>query len=56
MSKIVEPILVPIQEIIILPITKWIVAKGVLVIARVKYSEPRLNQQNGSTVKGIPRD
>jgi hypothetical protein len=56
MFRRVEPILVPIQKIIILPRIKWIVAKGVLVIARVKYSEPRLNQQSGSIVRGIPRD
>ncbi len=23
---------------------------------KVRYSEPRLNQQNGSIVRGIPRD
>jgi hypothetical protein len=56
MSKRVEPILVLIQEIIILPIIEWIVAEGVLVIVRVKYNEPKLNQENGSTIRGIPRD
>jgi hypothetical protein len=32
------------------------VAEGVLVAIRVKYSEPIFNQQNGSIVRGVPRD
>jgi hypothetical protein len=32
------------------------VAKGVLVVVRVKYNEPRLNQQNGNIVGGVPWD
>jgi hypothetical protein len=30
--------------------------EGVPVAVRMKYSEPRFNQQNGSIVKGVPRD
>jgi hypothetical protein len=30
--------------------------EGVLVVVRVKYSEPRFNQQNGSIVRKVQRD
>ncbi len=56
MSRRVELILVTRQEIEVLPKTKPIVAKGVLVVVKIKYSEPRLNQQSGSIVRGVPRD
>jgi hypothetical protein len=36
--------------------TKPIVPEGVLVVVRIKYSEPKLNQQSGSIVKKVPRD
>ncbi len=55
MSKGIELVLVTRQETIVLPKAKPIVAKGVLVAIRVKYNEPKLNQQNGSIVRGVPR-
>ncbi len=27
-----------------------------LVVVRMKYNEPRFNQQNGNIVRGVPRD
>jgi hypothetical protein len=50
MSKGVEPVLVPKQETIILPIAKSIVAECVPMAIKVRYSEPRFNQHNGSIV------
>jgi hypothetical protein len=44
------------QETIILPNAKPIVVKGVIVDIIVRYSEPKLNQHNGSIVKRVPRD
>jgi hypothetical protein len=43
MSRGVEPIFVIKQEIVILLIIEPIVTKGVHVVVRVKYNEPRLN-------------
>jgi len=56
MSIGVELVLVTRQETIILPRPKPTVVKHVLVVIRVRYSEPKLNQQNGNIVKGVPRD
>ncbi len=56
MSRRVEPVLVTRQKIVVLPKTEPIVVEGVLVAIKVKYSEPRLNQQSGSIVRGVPRD
>jgi hypothetical protein len=50
MSKRVEPVLVTKQENIFLLRAKPIVVEGVLVDVKVKYSEPRLNQQNRNIV------
>jgi len=43
MSKGVKPIHVIRQEIVILRRTKLMVAEGVFVAIRVKYSEPKFN-------------
>jgi hypothetical protein len=56
MSQGVEPILVIKQETIILPRIESIVVQGVPVVVKVRYSEPRLNQQSGSIVRRVPRD
>jgi hypothetical protein len=56
MSKRIEPILVIKQEIVVLLRAEPTIVKCVLRAIKVKYSEPRLNQQNGSIVKGVPRD
>ncbi len=52
----VELILVTILETIVLPRIEPTIAKGVHVAIKVKYSEPRFNQQSGSIVRGVPRD
>jgi hypothetical protein len=56
MSKGVESVLVTKQEIVVLPRAESIVVECVLVAIIVMYSEPRFNQQNGSIIKGVPRD
>ncbi len=56
MSKGVELVLITRQESVVLPTIEPIVAKDVHVVIRVRYSEPKLNQQNGSIVKGVPKD
>jgi hypothetical protein len=56
MSRGVELILVVRQEIIVLQKVKPIVVEGVHAVVKVRYNEPRLNQQNGSIVRGIPWD
>jgi hypothetical protein len=56
MSRGVELIFIIRRQIIILPIVEPTVIKGVHVAIRVRYSEPRLNHQNGNIVKRIPRD
>jgi hypothetical protein len=56
MSRGVEPIFVTKQETIILPRVEPIVVEGVLVVVKVRYNEPKLNQQSGSIVSGVPRD
>jgi hypothetical protein len=43
MSKGVESIFIIRQETIVLPRTKLIVAEGVHVVVKVRYSEPKLN-------------
>ncbi len=43
MSKGIEPVLVSRQEIIFLPKAKLTITKGVLMVVKVKYNEPRLN-------------
>ncbi len=55
-SKKVELVLVIKQKIVILPKTKPIVTKGVPMVVRVRYSEPRVNQQNDNINNGVPRD
>jgi hypothetical protein len=44
------------QEIVVLPIIKPTMAKGVSMAVKVKYSEPKVNQQNGSIINGVPWD
>jgi hypothetical protein len=56
MSRGIELIFVTNQETIALPKAESTMAERVLVAARMKYSEPRFNQQNGRIVKGVPRD
>jgi hypothetical protein len=56
MSKGVESILITRQENVILPTLEPIVEKDVHVVIRVRYSEPKLNQQNGTIIKGVPKD
>ncbi len=56
MSKRIELVLVIRQEIVVLPRAKPTIIEGVLVVVRVKYSEPKLNHQSGSIVRGVPRD
>jgi hypothetical protein len=56
MSKGIEPILVIRQGIISLPRVEPTLAKGVHVVIKIRYSEPKLNQRSGSIVKGVPRD
>ncbi len=55
-SKRIEPVLITKQETIILPRTKPTIAKGVPMVVKVKYSEPKIKQQNGSINSGVPRD
>ncbi len=55
-SKKVEPVLVTKQKIVVLPKTKPIVAKGVLMVVKVRYNEPKVNQQNGNINNVVPRD
>jgi hypothetical protein len=56
MSRRVESVLVIKQKIVILLKVDSTIAKIVLVAIRIRYSEPKLNQQSGNIVKGIPRD
>ncbi len=56
MSKGVESILVIRQKTIVLLRTKPTMAQGVHVAIKVKYGEPRLNQQNGNIVRKVSRD
>jgi hypothetical protein len=56
MSKGVESILVTRQETVVLQGAEPIVAKHVHVAIRMEYNEPKFNQQNGSIIRGVPRD
>ncbi len=56
MSRRVEWILVTRQKIIVLPRIEPTIIEGVDVIIRIKYNEPKLNQQSGSIVRGVPRE
>jgi hypothetical protein len=56
MSRRVELILVIRQKNIILPQVESTMVKCIHVAIRVRYSELICNQQNGSIVKGVPRD
>jgi hypothetical protein len=56
MFRGVELVLVIKQKIVTLPRAEPIVAKGVLVVIKVRYNEPKLNQHNGNIVRGVPRD
>jgi hypothetical protein len=55
MSKGVEYVLVIREETIVLPRVKSIVV-GVPMAIKVRYDEPRFNQQNENIVRGVPRD
>jgi len=50
MSRGVELILIARQKVVVLPKVKPTVPKGVPATVRMKYSEPKLNQQSGSIV------
>jgi hypothetical protein len=56
MSKGVELILGVRQKTIVLQKAKPIVVEGVPMVVKVRYNEPKLNQQNGSIVRGVPWD
>ncbi len=43
------------KEIVVLPRVKPTVIEGVPMVIRVRYSEPKVNQYNGSIVNGVPR-
>ncbi len=55
-SKKIKLVLVTRQEIVILPKEEVTVVEGVHVVVKVRYNEPRLNQQNVNIVKGVLRD
>jgi hypothetical protein len=48
-------VLVTKQEIVVLP-RLVLIAECVLVVFRIKYNEPKLNQHSGNIVKGVPWD
>jgi hypothetical protein len=56
MSRGVDPVFVTKQEIVILPRAKPIIAQDVPMVVKIRYSEPRLNQQSGNIVRGDLRD
>ncbi len=56
MFKGVELVFITKQEIVILLRTKPIIAQGIPLVIKVRYSEPRINQQSGNIVKGVSRD
>ncbi len=39
-----------------LPKVEPTIAEGVSMVVKVRYSESRFNQHNGSILRGIPRD
>jgi len=49
-------ILVAKHEIIILLKVEPTIAQGVPMAIKIRYSEPRLNQQGGNIVRGVSRD
>ncbi len=51
----VELILVTRQETIVLPRAKLIVVEHVHVVVRMRYNEPRFNEQNGIIVRRVLR-
>jgi len=56
MFKGVELVFITKQEIVVLLRTKPIIAQGIPLVIKVRYSEPRINQQSGNIVKGVSRD
>jgi len=56
MFKGVELVFITKQEIVVLLRTKPIIAQGIPLAIKVRYSEPRINQQSGNIVKGVSRD
>jgi hypothetical protein len=44
------------QKIVILLLKKSIMVEVVPMVIRMKYSELKFNQQNGSIFRGVPRD
>ncbi len=54
-SKGVELVLVTGQEIVVLLEAKPIIT-SVLMAVKVKYSELKVNMQNGNIISGVPRD
>jgi hypothetical protein len=53
-SKRVELVFIIIRKTIVLPKAKPIVLEGVPMVGRMKYCEPKVNQ-NGSTISAIPK-
>ncbi len=53
MSKGIESIFITRQEILILLITEPIVVEGVPMVVGIRYSDPKLNHQNGHIVRGV---
>jgi hypothetical protein len=44
------------QEIVVLPRVEPIILEGVPMVVIMRYNEPKVNQQNGSIISGVPRD
>jgi len=51
----VQLVLIIRQETVILPKVEPRIAKGVPMVIKIKYSEPKLNQQNGNIVKRVSK-
>ncbi len=56
MSRWVELVLVTRQETIVLLKVEPIITKGIPMAIKIKYSEPKFNQQSGGIVRGDPKD
>jgi hypothetical protein len=55
-SRGVEPVLITRQETVVLLRVEPIVAEGVHMVIKMRYSEPKVNQQNGNINSGVSRD
>jgi hypothetical protein len=56
MFRGIELILITKQETVVLPRVESTMVECVLVVVKVRYSEPIFNQQNVSIVRGVPMD